>query len=244
MAIQERLWQELAPFRNRLAREPVVILLSASALLTVYKYYGSARFFGARLSGAGAASSGDLHAVLYSFFTALVLLLVVPAVIVRLACRRKLRDLGLQWGRAGFGFALFGILLPIIALVMLWPAAHDAGFRAEYPLFRGAAGGSVGLLILYEICYAFYYLGWEFFFRGYMLFGMKDEVGEVNSILIQTIPSTLMHIGKPDGEIFAAIVAGVLFGVIALRTRSIVYVIILHWLIGVTTDAFIVLGTG
>jgi membrane protease YdiL (CAAX protease family) len=77
-----------------------------------------------------------------------------------------------------------------------------------------------------------------------MLFGLRDAVGAANAILIQTIPSTLLHIGKPDGEIFAAILAGIAFGIIALRTKSILYVFVIHWLIGVTLDFLIVSTSG
>ena len=107
-----------------------------------------------------------------------------------------------------------------------------------------AAGQSAGLFIIYELCYAAYYFGWEFFFRGFMLFGLADAFGAVNAVLIQTIPSTLAHIGKPTPEVFAAVAAGLVFGAIALKTRSVLYVFLLHWLIGVTLDVFIVLSPG
>ncbi|MBF0472368.1 MAG: CPBP family intramembrane metalloprotease, partial [Nitrospirae bacterium] len=63
-----------------------------------------------------------------------------------------------------------------------------------------------------------------------------------NAILIETISSCLIHIGKPPGETIGSIIVGVIFGLIALRTKSIWYVFILHAVIGVLTDIFIIFG--
>jgi membrane protease YdiL (CAAX protease family) len=51
-----------------------------------------------------------------------------------------------------------------------------------------------------------------------------------------------MHIGKPADEIYGAILGGVVFGFVALRSRSLLYVILIHWVLGVALDLFICLG--
>ena len=244
MTFAAKVRQELLPFKDRADRQTVVILLSASVLLTVFRYYGSSRFFDNHLAQyvRNAAAAPQLR-TLYSFCAAALLMLVVPMVVIKALLKKKVSDFGWQVGDWRLGLALVGILLPLTAAILLWPAAHDAAFRAEYPLFH-AAGKTLSFFSLYAMIYGLYYLGWEFFFRGFMLFGLRDAVGPLNSILISTIPSTLMHIGKPDSEIFAAMIAGILFGAIALRTRSILYVFLLHWLIGVTLDCFIIMTPG
>jgi uncharacterized protein len=72
--------------------------------------------------------------------------------------------------------------------------------------------------------------------------GLRDSLGEWTAILVQTGLSTLMHIGKPAGEIYGAILGGVVFGLVALRSRSLLYVILIHWVLGVALDLFICLG--
>ena len=159
-----------------------------------------------------------------------------------LGLRLRLCDLGLRIGDARAGLVAVAVLFPIVALSLL-PTSRMPDFRAEYPLYH-AAGQSLGVFIVYELCYAVYYFGWEFFFRGFMLFGLAGAVGAANAVLIQTIPSTLAHIGKPTPEVLAAVAAGLVFGAVALRTRSVLYVFLLHYLIGVTLDVFIVFGPG
>ena len=124
------------------------------------------------------------------------------------------------------------VLVPLFYLNSLNPE-----FQAEYPLTK-LAGLSVGTFVLWELCRAVYYVAWEFFFRGYMLFGLERRLGAFTAIAIQTMASTVIHIGKPEGEMLAAIVAGVLFGVLALRTRSVLYPLVLHWFAGFFTDLF------
>jgi membrane protease YdiL (CAAX protease family) len=242
VAIKDKASKELRVFKEIFGTKSGQILLSIPVLLTLYRYYGSTEFFDKILVPLFQGNvSAPLLSVLFFFFSSFFFLFAVPIFIITVVLKERLGQYGLGWGDKKVGFALMGVLFPLVAVFLLLPASRLPAFLSEYPLFR-QAGERISILILYELCYGFYYLAWEFFFRGYMLFGMKDIVGSGNSILIQTIPSTLMHIGKPDGEIWASILAGLVFGAIALRTRSILYVFLLHWCIGVTLDVFILLN--
>ena len=56
---------------------------------------------------------------------------------------------------------------------------------------------------------------------------------------MQTIISTLLHIGHPDSEVFAAAGAGLAFGLVAYVTGSFVYPLVLHAATGISTDTFL-----
>ncbi|HNR08342.1 MAG TPA: CPBP family intramembrane metalloprotease, partial [Saprospiraceae bacterium] len=90
----------------------------------------------------------------------------------------------------------------------------------------------------------FYYLVWEFYFRGFLLFGLAKIYGPAAAILIQTISSCLVHLGKPEGETLGSVAAGLLFGLLALRTGSIWYGWLIHFSLGVMTDFFILRNAG
>jgi membrane protease YdiL (CAAX protease family) len=110
-----------------------------------------------------------------------------------------------------------------------------------YP-FAKAAGGSVRIFVGYELSYLFlYYLPWEFVFRGVLFLPLVPAVGLVPALAIQTVISTLLHIGHPDTEIFAAAGAGLVFGAIAYATGSFLYTFILHAATGIATDTFLFL---
>jgi membrane protease YdiL (CAAX protease family) len=104
------------------------------------------------------------------------------------------------------------------------------------------AGDSVPTFIIYAIIYGMYYIGWEFFFRGFILFGLRERVGDIFAVLIQTLPSVIAHIGRPESEMISSILAGVVFGFLILKSKSIWYVVILHWFIGLSCDILCILA--
>ena len=84
---------------------------------------------------------------------------------------------------------------------------------------------------------ALYMFAWEFFFRGYMLFGLEKSIGK-SAILVQAIPFVLLHLHKPLFETLACIPMGFVFGYIAYRTRSFLPCFIIHFGIYVMTFPF------
>jgi membrane protease YdiL (CAAX protease family) len=154
---------------------------------------------------------------------------------------RDSRDLGLQLGDVRLGWRILGIGLPL-ALLVAWIGSADPAIQAEYPLAKSVKGNP-RLFLLMEAFYLVYYVGWEFLFRGAMLFELEARYGAFLAVLVQTIPSAVVHIGKPAAESFAAVLAGVLFGYIALETQSIIYPFALHAALGIATDGFVTLRT-
>jgi len=59
--------------------------------------------------------------------------------------------------------------------------------------------------------------------------------------VMMTVPYTMIHFSKPMPEAFAAIVAGLVLGTMAVRSRSFVPGIFLHVAVAITMD-LLVLG--
>jgi membrane protease YdiL (CAAX protease family) len=211
-------------------------------IVTTYRYFGDRTFYREHLA-AHVVLFGDaaLTAVLYSFVSCLLLLGLIPGTIVRLLFREPLRAYGAQVGDLRYGGRALLVMAPVMVAVSV-VGAMTTDLRAEYPLYKGLATGPLSLFIGYAFAYLLYYLGWELFFRGFLQFGLRESLGDVNAILIQTLASCLAHLGKPAGEIYGAILAGIVWGIIAFRTRSILVVLLAHWLLGVSLDALISFG--
>ena len=73
-------------------------------------------------------------------------------------------------------------------------------------------------------------IGWEFFFRGWILFGYARKFG-AEALWLQAVPFALAHIGKPEIETLSTIFGGFAFGWVAWRTRSFLYPFLIHWYI-------------
>jgi membrane protease YdiL (CAAX protease family) len=216
-------------------RKPLIVLLLAPVIFTIWKYQGSPEFFDKHLSNLfnPAADLAFLRIVYYGVLS-LLLLFLVPSLIVKWGFKEKLSDYGFNLRDIKFGSRFILLALPVVWLLML-PTAYDPEYQALNPMYQDA-GRSVPVFVLYAFVYFLYYIGWEFFFRGFILFGIRERVGDLYAVLIQTIPSVIAHIGRPEGEMISSIIAGIVFGFLVLRSRTIWYVLILHWFIGLSMD--------
>jgi len=219
-------------------RKPTIILLLTPFLLTTFKYYGSKPFYLDQLSRSFVLFNDvEFTAAAFTFFSSFLLLGIVPALVVKYVLRESLASYGVQIGDWRFGFKAFLILAPIMIVATI-PSARMPEFLAEYPLNKGA-GTSTHTFALHAATYLFFYLGWEFYFRGFLQFGLRTALGDWHAILIQTALSCILHIGKPSGEIYSSILGALLWGIVAFRARSLLFIVLLHWLLGVSLDFFI-----
>ena len=216
-----------------------VMLLSAPVLLTLYRYHGYPEYFYDYFPGQTNNPQADIYARYWQFLVFFVLMFVMPVIYIKFVMKRPLSDFGFGKGDLKYG-AKWLLIIPFVVAPLIYISSKMPDVRMEYPLAKIFLNDRQGLWF-YELMYVvFYYVAWEFYFRGFLLFGLKERFGAVNAILIQTISSCLIHIGKPEGEIIGSIVVGILFGMIALRSRSIWYIFIIHAAIGVLTDIFII----
>lgn len=162
----------------------------------------------------------------------------IPMAVVKFVFREKLSDYGFTVGDWRWGLKFLAVWCLIMG-----PGTYfntfQADFLAEYPLCRCNLAGLGGPAVtLWFLIYLVYYVGWEFFFRGFMQIGLARRMGAFFAIMMQTIPSTIIHIGKPLGETASAIAGGLIFGAVALRTRSILWPLLAHWYIGCIMELF------
>ncbi len=155
--------------------------------------------------------------------------------LILLLLRVRLSDFGLQFGEAKKQMPFVTLAL-LIATPFMFVAATLPVFNNYYPIFGWARFG-VANFVAYESLILLFMFATEFFFRGYLLMGMKG-LGGPAAILLQNIPYTLVHLGKPPLEIPASFFAGLFFGWADWRAKSILPSVILHWCINILMDVF------
>ncbi len=218
-------------------RKPTIILILASLIITTWKYYGSQSFYLSDLQQyVVIAGDPGLTSEIYVFGAAFLLMGLLPVAVIRLVFRESLRDYGFQLGDWRFGWKAFAVMAPVMVLSTI-PSASMPDFMQEYPIYKGA-GESGAAFASHAVRYLFFYIGWETLFRGFMQFGLRS-LGDWNAILIQTAISCIAHIGKPSGEIYSSIIGALVWGIVVFRSRSLLYVLLVHWLLGVSLDWFI-----
>lgn len=219
-----------------------VLLLSAPVLLTLYYYLGINGFD--QFFQDYKSEQGDLYSRYWQFLVFSFLVGILPLIYIVWGIKQPLSDYGLSWEDWKTGLKLVLILIPLVIVPLMWIAAQMPDIKGEYPMAR-VLFQQPHLFWQYEFMYiVFYYMAWEFFFRGFLLFGLVKEFGPATAIMIQTISSCLIHLGKPVGETLGSIPVGILFGILAWRTKSIWYGWALHIAIGVLTDYFVLHQAG
>lgn len=156
----------------------------------------------------------------------------------------SLRELGLRLGDHRFGVAALAVSAPIGIVLMVLSSGPSSGLQSAYPWAGDAIGDSFTVLVIWAAVYALYYLAFEFFYRGFLLRLLVPAVGPELAVWLQAMAATLIHVGKPLPEVIAALPASLLFGVMALRSKSILYPAILHLLIGLSLDVAILARLG
>ena len=215
---------------------------SASVLLVGY-YVASTRFPPpAWLVTAIGAASGWSRAVSRSFavFTWMHLLAVLLLLLLPMVSLNWMKGIG----PTEVGFRLRGtrrefllvVGLYLLFLPIIYYFSRTLSFQLTYPRLR-AARDSAEIFAVFQLMYLFKWIAWEFFFRGFMLFGLERKLG-ANAVLVSTLAFALMHIPKPTAELIGAIPAGYLLCWLAKRGRSILPGVLLHWAVAGSMELF------
>ena len=201
-------------------------------------YPGDESFFIKLFPGFEFLSEYDLdwYKYFYHHNATFFLFFFLPVLIVSFIFKENLSQYGLCLGDYKFG--LKATLISFIVLPLpIYLNSFDKDFLAEYPLSMKSMESPENF-IFWSLGYLLYYAGWEFFFRGYLNFGLKTSLGEFNALWIQTLASTIIHIGNPAGETWGAIPGGIYMGLLAFRTRSVSWPLLFHGYLGLLNSYF------
>ena len=160
----------------------------------------------------------------------------LSALIIRFGWGERLQDYGFKLGKWREGVAWVAVVSIITMLVLLF-LARQPTMLAYY---RAISADSAQRILIANALDLF---GWEFMWRGFLLFALvrhqHSDVG--GAILWQAVPFAFMHLGKPAVETLTTIFGGIGFGFIAWRTQSMLYPWLIHWFIASFT-MFIAIG--
>ncbi|MFH1184220.1 MAG: CPBP family intramembrane glutamic endopeptidase [Chloroflexota bacterium] len=156
-------------------------------------------------------------------FDRLILYLAIPLVTILVVFREHPGSYGFSLGDWKVGSLLTGAAIVAIAPI-LWLTARGGAMQQYYESQLAGLPWTTG----------FDLLGWEFFFRGFILFAYTRRFGP-DGLWLQAVPFALAHIGKPEIEALSTVFGGFAFGWIAYRTRSFIYPFLVHWFVATFT---------
>jgi membrane protease YdiL (CAAX protease family) len=154
----------------------------------------------------------------------IVLYFIIPMAIILLIFRDNPAQYGFRIGNWRTGL-LWTVVTCAGMVIVLWFVARTPGMQRFY----AAKAPESTLYLLYITAVDLF--GWEFIWRGFLLFGMVAVLGPGPAIWLQAVPFAFMHLGKPEVETISTIFGGAAFGFIAWQSGSFLYPWIIHWFI-------------
>lgn len=159
--------------------------------------------------------------------------LIIPMVAIAVHPTLRKRPMGLSvQGMSNHLWVYAVLFVPVLIAVFI--VSFDEEFQTYYPFYT-KADRSLMEFVIWESFYIAQFFSLEFFFRGFMIQPLRREMGS-SAIFAMMIPYVMIHIGKPMIECFAAIIAGIVLGTLALRTRSIWSGFLIHVSVALSMD--------
>lgn len=216
----------------------LMVLLTVAAALTLQEYLGGHDTY-ERLFPPDGSRYWELRG--YAWWSGWRVLgyVVVPMLVIASLPGQRIRDYHVSL--RGFTkhlwiyLVMFGAVLPFV-----FAASTTHAFRQTYPFYR-IANRSHADLVMWEVLYAVQFFSLEFFFRGFVLQGLRRALG-ANAIFVMLVPYCMIHFGKPLPETIGALGAGLILGTLAMRTRSIWGGVLIHVGVAVTMDVLALRG--
>ena len=169
----------------------------------------------------------------------LLLFVIIPVIFHFIFPVRQEVNFGLRLKGIGKNLWIYMLIL-IIILPIVWMACNDPNFYNFYPMYQPL---NLKKWMLYELIYSTNFFCVEFFFRGFILFRLKERFGSF-AVWIMIIPYSFIHIHKPFPEALGSIVAGIVLGSLALKTKSIWPGVLVHCTVAFSADFFSMIHSG
>ncbi len=143
------------------------------------------------------------------------------------AARRDLTKWGIGLGDWRWWLPHHGVLLAALVPVLMLTTWIVEPLAAYYPVNK-AARTSLDGFAWAHLGIALDFIGWEFLFRGFLLFAAARRGDALMAILLHVFPFYLLHHNKPHIELLSSFVGGIFAGWFCLRAGSFLPLYVIH----------------
>jgi membrane protease YdiL (CAAX protease family) len=225
---------------------PAACLLIVAVVLTLQEYYGGRQLWDSELrpfllelENAGwtwlkVRRYDELYGYAWWSFSRVLGYVLIPLPLWKLLFPKdSLLDMGLRVRGFMSHLWIYGLCLAVVIPAMVL-VANQPDFGTYYPFYKQSSRSWADLL-MWEAMYGLQFFALELFFRGFMLGAMRRALGSA-AIFAMAVPYCMIHYGKPYLETHGAIVAGVVLGSLAMRTKSIYAGFLVHITVAYSMD--------
>lgn len=189
------------------------------------------------VSKATKINDGSVKNVLFTKYWGLFTMGIIPAVIaLTLMPQYSLADYGLTYISASMITSLVAtMILAALTMPLAFMSAKKPSHQVNYPQIR-EKNWTRSLVLKNSLGWSAYLLGYEFLFRGILLFPLVDAMGVWPAIAINTAMYSATHIPKGLDETIGAAFLGVVLCLITLMTGTIWVAVVVHIIMALTNS--------
>ena len=228
-------------------KKVLVIFLTVAFSLIFIQYFGDYSFLTSFLKNIHFTFLSDALSTLKENFhndqlfylaywvgVILIFYLIIPTLVIKLIFKDHMSNYGFSASGIFKSYKIylvfFAIMLPLILLF-----SCTGSFQHKYPFYDPSGESLWPNFFIWECLYLLQFFSLEFFFRGFLLHGIKKRFG-FYSIFIMMLPYMMIHFHKPMPETIGAVFAGIALGTLSLKSRSIWLGVAIHYSVAITMD--------
>ncbi len=167
---------------------------------------------------------GEPRHIVYQRIAGFLIFGLLPLILVTFS-NSLYQEFGLKGPTLSTG--LWALLLMTLIIIINYFNASSPQNLAMYPQIR-CTQWSYSLIITSTLTWILYILGYEFLFRGYLLFSSIQVIGLWPAIILNTIIYSLVHFHKGLKEMIGSLLFGVILCYLCYSTGSIWIAVIAH----------------
>ena len=180
--------------------------------------------------------SGNTKLVLFQRYLGCFVIGVIPALIITLASHKSLGDYGLKFQNGLLSFYWIAGLAALVIPMNYFNSKKPKNL-AFYPMIREKEWGKK-LILANTVSWCAYLFGYEFMFRGVLLFATVPLLGEWPAIALNAAVYALVHVPKNLAETIGAVPLGILLCLITLTTGTIWVAFFVHVSLALSNSYF------
>ena len=159
----------------------------------------------------------------------------VPMLLIKLVFKEQLREYGLKRKNIFESFSVYALLFACVFPVVV-AVSFSPQFQSTYPFYTLMNARDIfPYLLIWEFFYVLQFFSLEFFFRGFLVHGLKKQLG-IYTVAAMVIPYCMIHFTKPLPECLGSIFAGFILGLLSYRTGSVWLGALIHIAVALSMD--------
>ena len=189
-----------------------------------------------RLQRLFSKETASIRKILLHRLAGTVLFGLIPVLVILFVYRMPVNNFGSNTDNLTKSI-IWWIPAALLVVVINYYTARKENHLAQYPQIRVKQWNS-GLIILSATSWITYLAGYEFMFRGFLLFSCLETFGYWPAIIINIILYSLVHLPKGSRETIASVFFGFILSYLTIELGSFWFAFMVHITLALSNEWF------